>query len=127
MNLTVEQKVAADCPDNVLLRACPGSGKTRVITSKLMASIDDVRGTPRKIACITYTNSAVHEVEDRVTKSLMPDDEQNFDVSTIHSFCLSNISRPFCLAHPGYGIGFQNAPHAIWMNSNLWLEPRAPA
>ena len=68
MKLTAEQKLAADCLDNVLLRACPGSGKTRVITSKLMSSIDDVRGTPRKIACITYTNSAVHEIEDRVQK-----------------------------------------------------------
>ncbi len=107
MSLTAEQKIAADCLDNVLLHACPGSGKTRVITHKLMASIDDVRGTPRKIACITYTNGAVHEIEDRVAKSLMPDDDQYFDVSTIHSFCLSNIFRPFVWRIPGYATGFK--------------------
>jgi len=107
MKLTAEQKLAADCLDNVLLRACPGSGKTRVITTKLMTSIDDVRDTPRKIACITYTNSAVHEIEDRVAKSLMPDDDRYFDVSTIHSFCLSNIFRPFVWRVPGYGAGFK--------------------
>ena len=107
MKLTAEQKAAADCLDNVLLRACPGSGKTRVITTKLMASIDDVRDTPRKIACITYTNSAVHEIEDRVAKSLMPDDDRYFDDSTIHSFCLSNIFRPFVWRVSGYRAGFK--------------------
>jgi len=107
MKLTAEQKLAADCLDNVLLRACPGSGKTRVITTKLMSSIDDVRDTPRRIACITYTNSAVHEIEDRVAKSLMPDDDRYFDVSTIHSFCLSNIFRPFVWRVPGYGARFK--------------------
>ena len=107
MNLTAEQKAAADCQDNILLRACPGSGKTRVITTKLMASIDDVRGTPRKIACITYTNTAVHEIEDRVAKALLPDDEGYFDVSTIHSFCLANVFRPFVWRVPGYQTGFK--------------------
>jgi DNA helicase-2/ATP-dependent DNA helicase PcrA len=107
MSLTREQRAAIDCDENILLRACPGSGKTRVITTKLMASIDDVRGTPRKIACITYTNSAVHEIEDRVAKTLMPDDDGYFDVSTIHSFCLANVFRPFCWRVPGYERGFK--------------------
>ena len=107
VSLTPEQRAAADCDDNVMLRACPGSGKTRVITTKLMASIDEVRGTPRKIACITYTNSAVHEIEERVSKSLMPDDDGYFDVSTIHSFCLANVFRPFCWRVPGYEHGFK--------------------
>jgi DNA helicase-2/ATP-dependent DNA helicase PcrA len=107
MSLTAEQGAATDCRDNVLLRACPGSGKTRVITTKLMASIDDVRGTPRKIACITYTNSAVHEIEDRVAKVLLPGDAGYFDVSTIHSFCLANVFRPFVWRVPGYHAGFK--------------------
>ena len=107
MKLTVEQKTAADCPDHVLLCACPGSGKTRVITNKLMASLDDVRDTPRRIACITYTNTAVHEIERRVAKSLMPGDDRYFDVSTIHAFCLANIFRPFIWRIPAYKSGFQ--------------------
>ena len=107
MRLTAEQQLAADCPENVLLRACPGSGKTRVITTKLMTSIDEVRDTPRKIACITYTNAAVHEIEDRVARSLMPDDDRYFAVSTIHSFCLINIFRPFVWRVPGYGGQFK--------------------
>jgi DNA helicase-2/ATP-dependent DNA helicase PcrA len=107
MNLTQEQKNAVACCQNILLTACPGSGKTRVITAKLMASIDDVRDTPRKLACITYTNSAVDEIEDRVAKSLMPGDERYFDVSTIHAFCSANIFRPFCWRVPGYEQGFK--------------------
>lgn len=107
MSLTPEQKAAVDCPDNLLLRACPGSGKTRVIATKLMAGIEEVRGTPRKVACITYTNSAVHEIEDRIAKTLLPDDESHFDVSTIHSFCLNVVFRPFVWRIPGYNSGFK--------------------
>jgi DNA helicase-2/ATP-dependent DNA helicase PcrA len=107
MSLTGEQRIAADCPNNVLLRACPGSGKTRVITTKLISSIDDVRDTPRRIGCITYTNTAVHEIEGRVSRALMPEDEQYFDVSTIHSFCVANILQPFVWRIPGYESGFK--------------------
>jgi DNA helicase-2/ATP-dependent DNA helicase PcrA len=52
--------------------ACPGSGKTRVIISKLSRAIDAVRKTPRAVACITYTNAAVHEIEARLRHRIQP-------------------------------------------------------
>ena len=63
MSLTNEQKEAVRCDQDVMLTACPGSGKTRVIISKLSRAIDLVRETPRAVACITYTNTAVHEID----------------------------------------------------------------
>lgn len=107
VSLTCEQKVAVACEENVLLRACPGSGKTRVIIAKLAREIEAIRGTPRTVACITYTNSAVYEMEPRLEASLQVGDEQYFEVSTIHSFCLNHIFRPFCWHIPAYSGGFK--------------------
>jgi DNA helicase-2/ATP-dependent DNA helicase PcrA len=90
-----------------MLTACPGSGKTRVIISKLSRAIDAVRDTPRAVACITYTNAAVHEIEARLRYHIQPGDDRYFDVGTIHSFCLNHIFRSFCYLIRGYKRGFK--------------------
>ena len=71
MKLTPDQRSAVRCDDNLMLTACPGSGKTRVIISKLIRAIEDVRGTARTVACITYTNAAVHEIVTRAARYLL--------------------------------------------------------
>lgn len=107
MQLTPEQKNAVRCDENVMLSACPGSGKTRVIISKLVRVIDTVRDTPRSVACITYTNAAVYELESRLRLHIQPGDDRYFDICTIHSFCLNHIFRPFCHLIDGYADGFK--------------------
>jgi DNA helicase-2/ATP-dependent DNA helicase PcrA len=93
--LTDEQQIAVDYPDTLALTSCPGSGKTRTIIVKLHKCIEEIRGTPRKIACITFTNSGVDEIETRLRQFTTHVDMQLCEVSTIHSFCLNNILRPF--------------------------------
>lgn len=105
--LTREQKEAVDYAEDLMLTACPGSGKTRVIVSKLSRVIEDVRETPRAIACITYTNTAVYEIEARLREHSQPGDEHYYDICTIHSFCLNHIFRPFCFLVDGYQDGFK--------------------
>ncbi len=95
IQLTVEQRAAVEHPDNLLLTACPGSGKTRTLIAKLVAEIEGVRGSPRAVCCITYTNTAVQEIEQRVKEQLQAGDEQYFAISTIHAFCLNEILRPY--------------------------------
>ena len=107
MMLTAEQKNAVRCDDDLMLIACPGSGKTRVIISKLSRTIDQVRDTPRSVACITYTNAAVHEIEARLRHHIRPGDDSYYDICTIHSFCLNYIFRPFCYLIEGYKKGFK--------------------
>ncbi|MFA5762741.1 MAG: ATP-dependent helicase [Bacilli bacterium] len=107
MKLTDEQRKAVLCDEDVLLTACPGSGKTRVIISKLLRAIDSARDTPRAIACITYTNAAVHEIEARLRHHIQPGDDIYFDICTIHSFCLNHVFRPFCYLIKGYKKGFK--------------------
>ena len=107
MRLTSEQKEAVRCTEDLMLTACPGSGKTRVIISKLSRTINEVRNTPRAIACITYTNTAVHEIEARLRYHIQPGDDGHYDICTIHSFCLNHIFRPFSYLIKGYKGGFK--------------------
>ncbi|RVP06370.1 hypothetical protein CN085_33150 [Sinorhizobium meliloti] len=46
MKLTPQQQLALDHPGNLLLKACPGSGKTRTIVAKLVNEMEEVRGMP---------------------------------------------------------------------------------
>ncbi|UPT97688.1 ATP-dependent helicase [Bradyrhizobium barranii subsp. apii] len=102
MSLTEEQLTAVNCETNLVLTACPGSGKTRTIAARLARDIDSLRGGPKAVACITYTNAAVQEIEQRLAAQLLQGDEHHFVVSTIHSFCLTEILRPFAWAVPGF-------------------------
>lgn len=101
MTLTTQQKAAVAHPDNIVLTACPGSGKTRTLIAKLVQELEFVRHTPRALCCITYTNTAVEEIEHRALEQLSPGDEDHLVVSTIHSFCLNEIVRPFGWLRPG--------------------------
>jgi DNA helicase-2/ATP-dependent DNA helicase PcrA len=107
MMLTAEQKNAVRYDKNLMLTACPGSGKTRVIISKLSRVLDEVRETPRVVTCITYTNAAVYEIEARLRHHIQPSDDIYYDICTIHSFCLNYIFRPFCYLIDGYQKGFK--------------------
>jgi DNA helicase II / ATP-dependent DNA helicase PcrA len=101
ISLTAQQRDAVRHSGNLLLTACPGSGKTRTLIAKLVDEIEGVRGSPRAVCCITYTNSAVQEIEQRAKDQLQPGDEQHFTVSTIHGFCLNEIVRPYGWLRPG--------------------------
>ena len=102
MSLTAEQQTAVDCPGDLLLTACPGSGKTRTITARLAQEIEGLRGTPRAAACITYTNAAVQEIEQRIAAHLLDGDDAHYTICTIHAFCLTEILRPFAWLVPGF-------------------------
>ena len=107
MKLTTDQKDAVRCEEDLMLIACPGSGKTRVIISKLLRVIDEIGDTPRAVACITYTNTAVREIEARLRHHIQPRNDSCYDICTIHSFCLNHIFSPFCHLIKGYKNGFK--------------------
>ncbi|MFC1553383.1 ATP-dependent helicase [candidate division KSB1 bacterium] len=110
MILTSTQQDAIKCTDNNLIVACPGSGKTRTLVAKMLNCIQDVRNSPHKIACLTYTNAAVHEIEYRLRCYGRSGDEDYCDISTIHSFCLINILNFFYELIPEYKSGFTVIP-----------------
>lgn len=94
-SLNPQQRAAVGHDGNLRLTSCPGSGKTRVIVAKVVDLLNDVAATPRRIGCITHTNAAVHEIEDRLRERTQTREERSFDIATIHSFCLANVLLPF--------------------------------
>ena len=106
MNLNKVQREAVKHNANTLIVACPGSGKTRTLVGKLLHCLEEVHDTSRKVACITYTNAAVYEIENRLRKFGRLGDEDFCDISTIHSFCLVNIISRFYWRIPEYSNGF---------------------
>ncbi len=95
MKLTPDQRSAVEHIGHLCLVSCPGSGKTRTIVAKLLQCVDAVRDTPRRVACITYTNAGVYEIEARMRQWGSYGDDDYYEATTIHSFCLNNILRPF--------------------------------
>ena len=91
--LNKEQKDAVKAGGNVLITACPGSGKTRVITHKLAFELVRVKGTKRKLISLTFTNRATDEIKRRIER--MDIDTDNLWSGTIHSFCLEWIIKPY--------------------------------
>ena len=67
---------------NFLLSGGAGSGKTYALAKVIGKVI--VEYPTARIACMTYTNAAVKEIEDRVN-------HENLSVSTIHDFLWDNI------------------------------------
>ncbi len=107
IRLTTEQRDAVEHDGNLLLTACPGSGKTRVILAKLLTLADQVVGTPRFIGCITYTNAAVDEIESRLRTYGNTAISDCCEISTIHAFCLQFILRPYSWLIPEVPTSFQ--------------------
>lgn len=75
---------------NCVILAGPGSGKTKTITVKIARLLAEEVRRPRRLACITYSNACVGELRSRLSK-LGADDGDRLLVSTVHSFCLTEL------------------------------------
>lgn len=69
---------------NFLLSGGAGSGKTYSLVQVIRQVIAE--NQTAKVACMTYTNAAVKEIEERVNHT-------NLNVSTIHDFLWDNIKH----------------------------------
>ena len=84
-NLNEMQKKAVYHSGNpLLIRAGAGSGKTRVITTKIAYLIEKLNVTPYSILALTFTNKAAKEMKERAMQ-LSPKAE-DAAIKTFHSF-----------------------------------------
>lgn len=87
-SLNEKQREAVTCIDRHLrIIAGAGSGKTRVVTTRIAYLINDCHVYPNKILAITFTNKAAKEMKERVEQEL-GDISKAVQISTIHSFCV---------------------------------------
>ena len=88
----------------LLVLAGAGSGKTRVITQKIVYLIRDCQIVARHIAAVTFTNKAAKEMKSRVAESLKKSESRGLNVSTFHTLGLNIIRREHKVL--GYKPGF---------------------
>lgn len=85
--LNKEQKEAVlENSHPLLVLAGAGSGKTRVITTKIAYCIEELGINPWNILAVTFTNKAAKEMKDRVLEMLPYNKESEFNIRTFHSF-----------------------------------------
>jgi ATP-dependent DNA helicase Rep len=77
----------------LLVLAGAGSGKTRVITHKIVHLIDQCGYAPKEIAAITFTNKAAREMQERVGKLLEGKPSKGLTVTTFHSLGLQMLRQ----------------------------------
>ena len=78
----------------LLVMAGAGSGKTKVLTTRIAYLISEIGVDPKSILAITFTNKAAKEMKDRVI-NMLGVLAYNIQISTFHSFGLSIIKNHY--------------------------------
>jgi DNA helicase-2/ATP-dependent DNA helicase PcrA len=103
-NLNPEQLKAVTLPrESALVLAGAGSGKTRVLTTRIAFLIKSGQATPGAILAVTFTNKAAKEMLTRLS-AMMPINTRGMWVGTFHGLCNrllrahhrdANLPQPF--------------------------------
>ncbi len=94
-NLNKEQKEAVLYNEGpLLILAGAGSGKTKVLTTKIAYLIKELNISPWEILAITFTNKAALEMRERVDK-MIGSIAKDIQISTFHSFGLKILRENY--------------------------------
>ena len=87
-NLNENQKRAVTSSSPyVRIIAGAGSGKTRVLTTRIAFLVEEIGADPKKICAITFTNKAAREMKQRV-ETMLGVKGFGVHISTIHALCV---------------------------------------
>ena len=93
-NLNSAQKEAVISTDGpILVVAGAGSGKTKVLTSKIAHLIKNKKAFPNQILAVTFTNKAAKEMQNRVLKILKSEAVGLSWLGTFHSICAKLLRK----------------------------------
>ncbi len=93
-NLNESQKEAINYLDGpLLIVAGAGSGKTRVLTSRIANIIKEKKAFPNQILSVTFTNKAAKEMQNRVSNILGAEATGLSWLGTFHSICAKLLRK----------------------------------
>lgn len=92
--MTYQQKIASDPKNCVFVNASAGTGKTKVLTDRVIRLLLD-GANAEKILCLTFTNAAASEMKNRIALvlqswAIMPDGELDKQIQELLSY--SNLA-----------------------------------
>ena len=76
-----------------LVVAGAGSGKTKVLTSRLAYILEQKKAWPNQILCVTFTNKAAKEMRERVIKIIGGKTNSLAWLGTFHSISVKFLRR----------------------------------
>ncbi|MBU2409912.1 MAG: UvrD-helicase domain-containing protein [Gammaproteobacteria bacterium] len=86
-NLNPEQRAAVAIPGgNALILAGAGSGKTRVLTTRIAWLLQTGQVSPGGVLAVTFTNKAAKEMMTRLT-AMLPVNVRGMWIGTFHGLC----------------------------------------
>jgi DNA helicase-2/ATP-dependent DNA helicase PcrA len=92
--LNPEQRAAVEATDGpVLVLAGAGTGKTRVLTTRLAHLLTTGRARPWELLAVTFTNKAAREMRSRITDMIGPAAEGLRWLGTFHSIAAQILRR----------------------------------
>ena len=93
-NLNSAQKEAViNTEGPILVVAGAGSGKTKVLTSRIAHIIKNKKAFPNQILSVTFTNKAAKEMQNRVSKILKSEAIGLTWLGTFHSICAKLVRK----------------------------------
>ena len=93
-NLNKSQKDAVNYLEGpLLIVAGAGSGKTKVLTSRIANIIKQKKAYPNQILAVTFTNKAAKEMQNRVSKILGSNATGLSWLGTFHSICAKLLRK----------------------------------
>ena len=91
MKLNDEQQLLVnEYTKNILLLASAGTGKTDTLSKRVAGIIKEGKAKAAEILCITFTNKACKEMQERV-EAIVGKDSKDITIKTFHSFCFDII------------------------------------
>lgn len=87
-----QQQVVEELDANILLVASAGTGKTNTLAHRVAHLIESGRCQANQILCMTFTNKACGEMQDRI-RNLVGSIGKAVEVSTFHSFCYAILQE----------------------------------
>jgi superfamily I DNA/RNA helicase len=93
-DLNAAQRKAVEHPGGpLLIKAGPGTGKTRTLTRRIAYLVREKGADPESVLAITFTNRAAREMKDRLRALLEEDTVSRMFIGTFHAFGLEIVQR----------------------------------
>ena len=103
----------------LLIVAGAGSGKTKVLTSRIANIINSNKAFPNQILAVTFTNKAAKEMQFRVSKLLKTDATSLQWLGTFHSICAKILRKHAAAANLNYNFTIVDTDDQLRLIKNI--------